>query len=337
MKLGTPPLRFLAIVVGGWVGVRAALIGSAWTSEPPALLPSAQPAPAARSYPRLAYAPLPDEVTGEIVPLVMPERRQRPLLFVRTEPSAYAPRLAYVLAAAEFEPSRSAPPGPGLSGGIETAGFVEALPPAARRLSGYAWLFFREDGPSALAPGGTLGGSQAGFRLSWRLNDDLARPLSLSGRLYAPLDDLDGAEAAAGIEWQPLRSVPVRLLAERRQALGSNGRSAFSLLAYGGFNDAEVAGPVVADFYGQAGVVGGHSTDLFADGSLRLSVAPARGVKVGAGVWAAVQPDAERLDVGPTASVRITSRSALQADWRFRIAGDSAPDSGPTLTLATDF
>lgn len=336
MTLGTPPLRFLAIVVGGWVGVRAALLGSAWTSEQPPAPPLAQSASAERSYPRLAYAPLPDEVTGETVPLVMPAQQSRPLLFLRTEPSAYSPRLAYVLAG-EFEPPYPAPPGPGLAGGLSTTGFVETLPPTARRLSGSAWLFLRDDGPSALAPGGTLGGSQAGLRLSYRLNDDLARPLSISARLYAPLDDLDGAEVAAGIEWQPLRSVPVRLLAERRQALGSTGRSAFSLLAYGGFNDAEVAGPVVADAYGQAGIVGGRSTDLFADGSLRLSVAPARGVKVGAGIWGAAQPDAERLDVGPAASVRITPRSALQADWRFRIAGDAAPDSGPTVTLATDF
>ncbi len=126
-------------------------------------------------------------------------------------------------------------------------------------------------------------------------------------------------------------------ISSRKDSSGRNGRSAFSLLVYGGVSDAKVAGPVVVDAYGQAGVVGGHSTDLFADGSLRLSVEPARGVKIGAGAWGAAQPDAERFDVGPTASIRITPWAALQADWRFRIAGDAAPGSGPTVTLATDF
>lgn len=335
MTRGSPPLRFLAIVMVGWVGARAAFLGAGWMSEGPTALPSATPEPKP-VYPRLAYAALPDDFTGEIVPSVMPGRQRPRLLFLRAEPLSYAPRLAYVLAE-EFEPSFAAPSGPGLAGGVTAIGFAGPALPATRRFSGSAWLFVREEGSATLAPGGTLGGSQMGARLSYRLNDDLGRPLSLSGRFYAPLDDIDGAEVAAGIEWQPLRAVPIRLLAERREALGSKGRSAFSLLAYGGVSDAKIAGPVVADAYVQAGVVGGHSRDLFADGSLRLSVQPGRGVKIGAGVWGSAQPDAERLDVGPAASVRITPEAALQADWRFRIAGDAEPGSGPTVTLATEF
>jgi hypothetical protein len=32
-------------------------------------------------------------------------------------------------------------------------------------------------------------------------------------------------------------------------------------------------------------------------------------------------------------------RTAIRAsaEWRFRVAGDAAPDSGPAVTLSTDF
>ena len=208
------------------------------------------------------------------------------------------------------------------------------------RWSGSAWAFERQGIGSSLSPGGSLGGSQLGARLGFRINDDPARPLAISGRLYAPRDDFDAAEAAAGIEWQPLRQLPVRLLAERRQALGSKGRSAFSLLAHGGISGRRLAGPVLVDGYAQAGVVGARSRDLFADWSLRLGVAVDDRIKIGLGAWGAAQPGIARLDAGPQASVRLPLAGAsvtLAADWRFRVAGDASPGSGPALTLSTDF
>ena len=60
----------------------------------------------------------------------------------------------------------------------------------------------------------------------------------------------------------------------------------------------------------------------------------------GAGVWGAAQPGAARLDVGPHIALRIPAAGtsiAIAADWRFRIAGDARPGSGPTLTIASDF
>ena len=221
----------------------------------------------------------------------------------------------------------------------QAAGFALAPPRPSRaassRWSLSAWLLVRDEGGgSSLAPGGTLGGSQAGARLTYALGHGLG----LSARAYLPIRHAAGTEAAAGIDWRPVRTIPVNLLAERRQRLGRDGRSAFALTVYGG-TSRNLARGLRIDLYGQAGVVGLRSRDLFADGALRLSrrVGP---VELGAGAWGAAQPGAERLDAGPSLSWRLPIRDAnlrLQADWRFRIAGEAAPRSGPSLTLAADF
>ena len=147
-----------------------------------------------------------------------------------------------------------------------------------------------------------------------------------------------GAEVAAGIDWQPSSRVPVHILAERRQDVGGAGRSAFALTAYGGASG-RLPGGLRGEAYAQAGVVGTRSRDLFVDGSVRVSL-PVGPVEAGASAWGAAQPGAARFDVGPHVSYRLPVRGAtlrVQADWRFRIAGDAAPGSGPALTLAADF
>lgn len=216
---------------------------------------------------------------------------------------------------------------------------AKPLSRAANRWSGSVWLLARrEPGAPALAAGGTLGGSQAGARILYRVNRDPARPLALAGRLYVPLHRGAGAEVAAGIDWQPAARVPVHLLAERREALGDEGRSAFALTLYGGIGRPLPHGMRV-DAYGQAGVVGVRARDLFVDGSVRVT-APVGPVEIGAAAWGAAQPGAARLDAGPQLSVRVHAGPAIlrvSADWRFRIAGDAVPDSGPALTLAADF
>jgi hypothetical protein len=86
-------------------------------------------------------------------------------------------------------------------------------------------------------------------------------------------------------------------------------------------------------------VVGLKERDLFTDGSVRAST-PIGPFEVGAGAWGGAQPGVARLDVGPQASVRIPiGRTGVRAsaEWRFRVAGDAEPGSGPALTLATDF
>jgi hypothetical protein len=208
-------------------------------------------------------------------------------------------------------------------------------PPRRDRWSGSAWLLARDDlGQPSLAPGGTLGGSQAGGRLLYRLD----RHWSLSARAYLPLRRPEGAEVAAGLDWRPFPSIPMSLLAERRLAIGNEGRSAFSITAYGGFSQV-LGNRFRIDGYAQAGFVGLRSRDAFFDGSLR-TVATLGRFEIGGGAWGAAQPGASRLDVGPSISYRLpVARTGLriEADWRFRIAGEASPASGPALILAADF
>ena len=58
--------------------------------------------------------------------------------------------------------------------------------------------------PNSLASGGTLGGSQAGARLFYNISPSLAVVLRSSSDVGRR-----GGEVAAGIRYQPSRSVPV--------------------------------------------------------------------------------------------------------------------------------
>jgi hypothetical protein len=238
-------------------------------------------------------------------------------------------------------------------GGLGTNGAVAFAPDSAEprpaaalradrrgsRWSVSAWLFERQGhGAAGLAPGGTLGGNQAGARAAYRLAGGPGRGLSLSLRLYAPLDDKRAAEAALGLDWKPLRALPLSLLVERRARLGRDGRSAFGLTAYGGVDDAAL-GPLRLSFYGQAGAVGARRRDLFADGAARLTLKVGR-LRAGAGAWAAAQPGVARLDVGPHVDLTLplaNGFATLAADWRLRVAGGAHPGSGPAITLSTGF
>ncbi|HTU09431.1 MAG TPA: hypothetical protein VMG08_00925 [Allosphingosinicella sp.] len=327
------PLRFLLTVLALWVGARAAILlpdRSAVLAPAPVALaaprlppPPSRPAQPAPAPPRLA-------TTGSAA--IPGTQRQAPTFARSPQP----PRHMGLHLSWSLPPSSSASPSP-------AAAAAPAFPltaPAAPawtwdgRWSASAWLLVREESGAALAPGGSLGGSQAGARLRYGLGSGL----SLGGRVYLPLRRTAGAELAAGLDWRPMRALPVNLLAERRQRLGRDGRSAFALTLYGGTSLAP-SPRLRLDVYGQAGVVGLRSRDLFADGMVRVSRRLGH-IELGAGAWGAAQPGAARLDAGPSLSWRLPVPEAnlrLQADWRFRIAGDAAPRSGPALTLAVDF
>ncbi|HEY7809962.1 MAG TPA: hypothetical protein VIA98_06255 [Allosphingosinicella sp.] len=185
-----------------------------------------------------------------------------------------------------------------------------------------------------MASQGSLGGSQAGFRVRYRLN----KVLVASARLASPLRGTGAAEVAIGAEWQPVRTLPLRLLAERRQAIGSTGRSAFALTAHGGVSDARLPAGFKLDAYGQTGAVGTRSRDLFAEASLRVARKVTGGLSVGPAAWAAAQPKLARIDAGLSVRLHVPAlHASLSADWRFRLAGRAGPASGPALTLWTDF
>lgn len=220
---------------------------------------------------------------------------------------------------------------------------IERAARSLSRWSASAWLFVRRgDAPQLAAGSGLLGGSQAGARFSYRMNDEPGTPLALSARVYSPLRKDREAEAALGVEWKPIGRLPLSLLAERRQALGPDGRSAFAVMAFGGVGDQKLAGPVVLDAYVQGGVVGARGRDAFIDGAAAaaLPLDPARNARLGLAIWGAAQPGVSRVDLGPQASYRLPAQGGsvrITAEWRVRISGDAAPASGPALTLSTAF
>jgi hypothetical protein len=189
--------------------------------------------------------------------------------------------------------------------------------------------------PVSLASSGTLGGSQAGIRVAY----NFSRAIAANLRVSAPIDRQKAAgEAALGISWRPLAKVPLRFIAERRQALGSGGgRSDFALLAEGGVYGQPMPWGAQLEGYAQAGVVGIRDRDLFADGGFAVTRPLLRRFAIGGGAWGGIQPGLSRLDVGPRVSMRIFPRIQAHVDYRLRLLGNAAPGSGPAVTLAGDF
>lgn len=375
-------LRFLALAVVGWAGLRAATLGAlpgteaftlgrsepvrvAATSEVPAIVPTEFPAidpvgsemspldgqwaPGAQ-YP-MAYGPAPSAAAIPIyyypvsnpggAPFVqasLPAPRRGRLTEIAPEPAAvfYAPipqlddwPLARIASASM--PSRRS---------TASAGQQSQPQPIMRarldRLQLSAWALLRgQPGPAGLATGGTLGGSQAGARLTYNITPLLA----VSLRSSSPVGGARGGEVAAGIKVKPFRSIPLSLTAERRQAIGSTGggRSAFAMFVEGGVYQRPIAWGFDLDAYAQAGVVGIRSRDLFADGGLTLTRPVYGRFSAGFGMWGGVQPGLYRVDAGPRLSMKVRNNMRVHLDWRQRLAGNAEPGSGPAVTLAADF
>lgn len=340
-----PPLRFLLLALGGWASARTLFLVPGWW-EAPVAVAEQRMAPASVAAETIVRSEmLPSSPTKVALTDIRSSRgksRGVGRVLVPASPSlTRALQVAHLAAAAAVRPATSL--------GTNEAWRPAPMPvaPAAlpqpiassRRWSVSAWAFMRRGDSPVLAPGGLLGGGQAGVRIGYRINADSARPLAVTARLYLPTRQRRAAEAAVGVDWRPSRRLPLHFVAERRQAVRPEGRSAFGLLAYGGFSEVR-AGPFRLDAYGQAGMVGARRRDLFADGTVRLALPLGRRLRVGAGGWAAAQPEVSRIDVGPHGSVRLPVASGsvtLAADWRLRVAGNARPGSGPTLTLSTDF
>lgn len=337
-----PPLRFLGAVIGGWVVLRAATFAF-WPGNPVATK-GATPGPVAMAR-AIAYQPA--GTPSVVIPI-----REAPAIAPAPGPADPATRapaapsdtrccVSPIFALAAATPALIGPAPPDLPSAAPPALASAVLRTRATvaRWTASVWLLARREAASSiLAPGGTLGGSQAGGRITYRLSGDEGSLIRLSGRAYVPLRRTSGAEVAIGLDWQPVARVPLYLLAERRQAMGDEGRSAFSLTLYGG-RSAQLPLGVRLDSYAQAGIVGFKSRDPFVDGAVQLR-RPIGPVEIGAGAWGAAQPGAARLDIGPQISVRLPIERAnlrVSADWRFRVAGDAAPGSGPALTLGADF
>ena len=333
MILASRPLRFLALVVGGWTGARAFVL---WSSQiAPALVHAVAP-PALAATPQVGSAsPRPAVWAESVAP------------FARSQPaavSASAEASAGVLpVTADVEPTTA------LSLGLEPnrIAFDLMLPPdpsppgvdpppvfRVSRWSGSAWAILRPDG-RATPFASQLGGSQAGARLAYAL--DGARRVALYARASTAIDAAE-REAAVGVDWRPTR-LPIHLVAERR--IGVEGvRSGTAIGAVGGVGPTPIVGPIRVEGYAQGGVIFRAGREGFADGSLRLTAPVIARVDLGLGTWGGAQRGAARLDVGPTLGVTLpVERHALRlsVDWRERVVGGARPGSGPAVSLGVDF
>jgi len=239
-----------------------------------------------------------------------------------------------------------------IASGIPAAApMLSPLPPrepaaAASRWSADAWLLLREDATSPLLAGGpSYGRSQAGGVVRYRLAPASSLRPQAYWRASAALAGPREQEIAAGVSARPLAGVPVRLAVEARVGETDRGRrvrpAAFLVTE---FPPLDLPLGARAEAYAQGGYVGGDYATAFVDGQARLDRPLARfggtEVTAGAGVWGGAQKGAARLDIGPTAAVSFRlgdARGRVAADYRFRVAGDAEPSSGPALTLSAGF
>jgi hypothetical protein len=359
-----PSLRFLALAVFGWAGLRAATLGALpgaeiFSIEPseakappivPTQFPGIEPVePANADYAGVSVT-MPTAMAPAIRPVAVPiyyaaassSPRGAPALdalLPEPRPQFYAP----IPALEEWPLSRIAA---GSRSPLQSSvvGRAQSLPATLKRggldrLQLSAWALLRSQqtgvaGSQSLASTGSLGASQAGARLTYNFTRQLAatfRSSSTVGRR--------GGEVAAGVRFQPVRGLPLWIDAERRQRLGryGGGRNAFALFFEAGVYERPMPMHFLLDGYVQGGVVGLRSRDRFIDGGLTLTRPVYRQFSAGLGVWGGAQPGVYRVDAGPRVTMRVRGNVKVHVDWRQRLAGNAAPGSGPAITLAGDF
>ena len=362
-------VRFLAFIAVGWVAFR---VGAVWslpgaalsiapkeerpqasptaeqrsaplTEEPPLFAyqgyPAYPPYSGAGSYPGYApYSPYPQMAPTPVrVPVyyptyypVRPDSAAAPLPARRQSYLDLAPP-----APAEDWSLAELAPLPGRPSAVSTpVATAPPVPPGLDRLQLSSWALLRgRSTGSTLASGGTLGGGQAGARLTYAFDRRLAAQL----RTASPVGGGRGVELALGARYRPLGSIPVWINAERRQSVGDYGRSAFALFAEGGLYQQPLPWKFSLDAYFQGGIVGINRRDLFVDGAFTATRPVFRNYSAGFGVWGGAQPGLYRVDAGPRLSMKVRQNIRVHADWRQRLAGKADPGSGPALTLAADF
>lgn len=363
------PLVALLAVLGGWAGGRAA----SWDTPTASAFPGIEatvsgaasgaasggftvdPRGGPLSVPDAAYPYLsaPADPPGDPAyyryPVAMPRMGWAPPPYYAKElalPPSFPRHLRGEFALSEGLPRFYAPEPPGMAG--------TATPqPAAqkpRRWSADAWALLRRDSAGGIASPGALpatyGASQAGAVLRYRLATASPYRPAFYMRTTSSMGRLQETSAAVGLSARPLPRLPVIAAVEARLTeQGGSRRFQPAAMAITELPPFRLPAKFRGEAYAQAGYVAGSFATPFADGQFRadralLSVGKVD-TRVGAGVWGGVQKGAARLDAGPSASIVMpmgrgtTGRVAI--DWRFRLAGDAVPDSGPAVTLSAGF
>lgn len=218
---------------------------------------------------------------------------------------------------------------------------------APRLINIYAYSFWRpgDAGPTQLG-NGQYGGSQSAViatvpLLRYRNAPSVSR-LAIIGRLSTSHSKFRESEGAAGVRWQPARSVPAQISIERR--FRQNGPDVVAVYVAGGLESAKQPLGFLLDGYGQAGVTTGQEGGIFGDihatAQRRIVGGQRATLTAGGGVWGGGQDRVRRVDVGPSVRAVVPVGPAafrIDASWRFRVAGKVQPGSGPAVTLSTSF
>ncbi len=211
----------------------------------------------------------------------------------------------------------------------------------ASRLSGYAYIFARSNSGDADALGGRYGGSQAAVQLAYRTNPNQAIAIDATLRAQTALSDSD-REVALGVSIKPSKKLPLTIVAERR--FRPSNPDGYALYVAGGKSNISLPANFKLQAYGQAGVSSAGRDTLFFDGQLMAekSIYINNAVKIlaGGGAWAGGQRGTQRLDIGPSVSIKLSKGQRnyrISGDWRERIGGNASPNSGAAITLSTDF
>jgi hypothetical protein len=342
------PLLLLGGLLAGWACLRIGMLQTSW-DEPL----------------RAAAAEMPESprhaVAGGIEPLFanlrrLPQARHfgtpkaSALSFrSRTRSSSFLPAVnASGAEAVTIGMNSPVPPSRGVPGAAPSLSSAGPIKPPNRpsRWSADAWLLLRDDGTTPLiAAGPTYGRSQAGAVLRY----DLAPGSGVRPQAYLRASTaVDGArerQLAAGLSLRPVREVPLRVAAEARVIETASGTSLDpAVYAVSELPPVDLPMGMRGEAYLQGGYLAGRHATAFADGQVRAEkllsrIGPAE-FSVGGGAWGGAQKGSARLDIGPSATATFPLGEAygrLAIDYRFRIAGDATPASGPVLTLSAGF
>ncbi len=361
------PLLVLLALLAGWVVLRMA----SWEAPLPGTFDYHHALPDLPSDPLVGAAGPPPASAGTAPRLGMPERPQPEALPLQPAmaplppapaPAAVQPVPARVAAGhimlwmAAFsqmpDPASLLPPSPPPAlapVAIPPQSAAAAIAAVPRRWSGDGWLLLRRGGmagPSAGPSSPTYGASQAGAVIRYRLDTESGHRPALFVRATAALNRSRERDVAAGLVLRPVPSLPVAVSAEARISDSRAGtRTRPAAFTHTELAPIDLPGGWRAEAYGQAGLVGGKGGTAFADGQLRVDRPVARfgpaELRAGAGAWAGAQEGVSRVDVAPGVTLGLPVGSAASArvalDWRFRIAGNARPETGPALTLSAGF
>jgi hypothetical protein len=349
------PLLLLFAILAAWLGMRIALWeptskqaaqGSRLIAVPSVALKTSRAPPASR----ISLA------GGSVRSVLNPKSRlwrEAPYGPVQVPPLPAQPDFEPTLSPMDLPPALMAhvQEGAARPGVPAAAPALVAVPtrtsvPEPRRWAADGWLLLRHDTTSPILSGRpSYGRSQAGAVVRYGLAPlSPLRPLVFL-RASTALAGARDQEVAAGFSARPLPVAPLRVVAEVRAGETHRGtRLRFAAYAVTELPPLDLPLRARAEAYLQGGYVGGEFATAFVDAQARVERTIGRlgetELSAGAGVWGGAQDEAARFDAGPSAAIVFRlgeGRGRLAADYRFRIAGEAEPSSGPALTLSAGF